>query len=163
MQTEPFTMENLTANADLFMSLVPAYKIESESANLIFKGVNTASQAVSKGIGQVVTKGTVIKESSLNSLPQNAQAMYTKYSANGWKGNVSGQTPGTAAGAKYFNKNGTLPPVDSAGNPITYKEFDVNNKLPNQTRDKERFVVGSNGSVYYTNDHYIDFTKIKLK
>jgi guanyl-specific ribonuclease Sa len=87
--------------------------------------------------------------------------MYNKYNENGWKGSVPGQTPGTAAGSKYLNKDGKLPTVDSAGNPITYKEFDVNNKLPNQSRDAERFVVGSDGSVYYTDDHYATFTKIK--
>lgn len=104
--------------------------------------------------------GNAIKEGSLDSLPDNAQNMYNKYDKSGWKGSVSGQTPGTAAGSKYLNKDGLLPKVDADGNAITYKEFDVNNKLPDSTRDAQRFVKGSDGSVYYTDDHYKTFTKI---
>jgi guanyl-specific ribonuclease Sa len=87
--------------------------------------------------------------------------MYKKYEENGWNGSVSGQTLGTAAGSKYANRDGKLPTTDSSGNPITYKEFDVNNKFPNQSRDAQRFVKGSDGSVYYTDDHYTTFIKIK--
>jgi len=112
-----------------------------------------------KNTGKSVNQA--VKNGSINSLPNNAKAMYSKYEKNGWQGSVSGQTQGTAAGSKYFNKDGKLPTVDGAGNPVTYKEFDINNKLPNQPRDAERFVRGSDGSVYYTNDHYISFTKIK--
>jgi len=28
-------------------------------------------------------------------------------------------------------------------------------------KDGERFVVGSNGSIYYTDDHYFSFIKLK--
>ena len=87
--------------------------------------------------------------------------MFNKYNKNGWNGNVSGQTKGTAAGSKYANINGKLPKVDSLGNPITYKEVDINNKLPDTGRDAERFVRGSDGSTYYTNSHYDTFTQIK--
>jgi hypothetical protein len=97
---------------------------------------------------------SAIEECTLDDLPDNAFEMYKKYDQHGWQGNVSGQTPGTAAGRKYDNLNNFLPSVDSAGNPITYQEFDVNNKLPNATRDSERFVRGSDGSVYYTDTHY---------
>ena len=36
------------------------------------------------------------------------------------------------------------------------KEFDVNSRIPDSRRDKERFVVGSDGSIYYTDSHYGD-------
>lgn len=87
--------------------------------------------------------------------------MYKKYEANGWSGNVPEQTPGTAADSKYRNRDGKLPSEDSSGKGISYKEFDVNNKLPNQTRDAERFVVGDDGSVYYTTNHYKTFNQIQ--
>ncbi|MBP2000771.1 RHS repeat-associated protein [Paenibacillus shirakamiensis] len=96
----------------------------------------------------------------ITDLPTNAQDIYKKYEKNGWQGNVSGQTEGTAAGSKYNNKDGKLPVTDSAGNPINYKEYDVNNKLPNEARDAQRFVRGTDGSIYYTNDHYANFTKV---
>lgn len=51
-----------------------------------------------------------------------------------------------------------LDKVDDAGNPITYREFDVYNVKP---RDSNRFVVGSDGKVYFTSDHYKSFTLIE--
>lgn len=54
----------------------------------------------------------------------------------------------------FFNKSGALPSTDAAGNLITYREFDVNNYVPGQNRGVERFVVGSDGSIYYTDSHY---------
>lgn len=46
-----------------------------------------------------------------------------------------------------------LPTVDSYGNSITYREFDVNNFNGIQ-RDGERIIVGSDGSIWYTDSHY---------
>lgn len=71
----------------------------------------------------------------------------------GWKGNVSGQTVGTKAGRGWDNGKEQLPTTDDSGKSIIYIEFDVNNKAGN-ARDSERFVVGSDGSVYYTDSHY---------
>ena len=107
----------------------------------------------SKGTGSII-QGTP------DSLPPNAKSAYDKYEAHGWKGNVPGQAPGTNAGGLWKNKFGELPRYDSLGNPITYREFDVNNRLPGAARDVERFIYGSDGSIYYTNDHYITFTTI---
>ena len=103
----------------------------------------------------------VIKKGNLDDLPDNALEMFGKYDKAGWQGTVPGQTPGTAAGSKYLNKDGKLPTMDNAGNSMTYKEFDVNNKLPNANRDAQRFLKGSDGSIYYTDDHYSTFIKIK--
>ncbi|KAA3403424.1 hypothetical protein F1904_12410 [Akkermansia muciniphila] len=65
------------------------------------------------------------------------------------------------AGKDYQNSDEKLPRTDSTGKEITYREFDVNNYNPGQSRDGERFVVGSDGSKYYTDDHYESFTQIK--
>ncbi len=102
-----------------------------------------------------------IQKGNLDDLPDNALEMFRKYDKAGWKGTVPGQTPGTAAGSKYLNRDGKLPTMDNTGSPITYKEFDVNNKLPNANRDEQRFITGSDGSIYYTDDHYSTFIKIK--
>lgn len=96
----------------------------------------------------------------MNDLPDNVQDTFSKYEKNGWNGNFNGQTPGTNAGRTFKNSDNKLPSVDSKGNPITYREFDVNNKIAGQARDAERFVRGSNGSVYYTNNHYQTFIKL---
>ena len=102
-----------------------------------------------------------IKDINYNDLPPDAQDAYNKYNQNGWQGNVSGQTPGTKAGKIYENDNGFLPSADASGNPITYREFDVHNFDPLVgSRDAYRFVIGSDGSIYYTNDHYLTFFRI---
>lgn len=44
---------------------------------------------------------------------------------------------------------------------ITYKEYDVNPYVKGQNRGTERIVIGDDGSVWYTNDHYKTFTKIE--
>jgi guanyl-specific ribonuclease Sa len=104
--------------------------------------------------------GSKIKSGSVGELPDNAKSSYDSYNKSGWKGNYSGQTPGTAAGRAWDNEFEDLPTKTSSGNSITYKEFDVNSKVPGAGRDVERFLYGSDGSVYYTSDHYITFTKI---
>ncbi len=53
-----------------------------------------------------------------------------------------------------------LPKTDSDGNPITYKEYDVDPYTPGVNRGKERVVIGG-GSSYYTDDHYKTFKPIK--
>ncbi len=89
----------------------------------------------------------------LDNLPQNVQDSFRKYDKAGWKGNVSGQAPGTNAGRKWRNNKAQLPQYDVNGNPITYREFDVNDYNGVQ-RDGERFIVGDDGSVWYSDSHY---------
>ncbi len=100
--------------------------------------------------------GKAIPKKLFSKLPNYVKDAYSKYNTNGWNGNYAGQTAGTKAGGTYKNLDGPLPNVDAKGTPITYKEFDVNNKLPDASRDAERFVVGSDGSIYYTDSHYGD-------
>ncbi|ECB9822653.1 ribonuclease domain-containing protein [Enterococcus termitis] len=54
-----------------------------------------------------------------------------------------------------------LPEKSSSGAKIEYKEFDVSYDLAAGNRGTERFVHGSDGSVYYTNDRYKTFVKVK--
>ena len=97
---------------------------------------------------------------TVNDLPVNARDIFNKQNEAGWKGNVAGQTEGTKAGGIYRNIDKLLPTIDSKGNPITYREFDINNKIPGVRRGGERFVVGSDGSVFFTNEHYRSFYRI---
>lgn len=97
---------------------------------------------------------------NISGFPENVRTSYGKYQDSGWKGNYNGQTPGTKAGRKFENNPPKLPVKDENGNKLSYREFDVNNKLPGQTRDSERFVVDNNGRVYYSSDHYNTFIEI---
>ena len=79
---------------------------------------------------------------------------------------TTGKPPAGTPGGTTFKNSGQgggqmLPPTDGNGNPITYREWDVNPKPAVGNRDAERIVTGSDGSAYYTSDHYQTFTKIK--
>ena len=93
---------------------------------------------------------------SIDDLPNNVQDAYNNYERTNWQGNYNGQTSGTRAGGKYSNSNNALPQYDSSGNPISYREFDVNNKIAGQARDAQRFIIGSDGLIYFTDSHYGD-------
>lgn len=64
-------------------------------------------------------------------------------------------------GGSVFKNLGTpegrLPSVDETGNPISYREWDVNPYVKGVDRGPERLVTGSEGSAYYTGDHYGSF------
>ncbi|NMB44188.1 MAG: hypothetical protein GX995_08685, partial [Clostridiales bacterium] len=42
-----------------------------------------------------------------------------------------------------------------------YREYDVNPYVKGQNRGAERVVIGNDGSVWYTNDHYKTFIQIE--
>lgn len=44
---------------------------------------------------------------------------------------------------------------------INYKEYDINPYIKGQNRGLERIVIGDDGSVWYTDNHYHTFTKIE--
>ncbi|OKY52980.1 hypothetical protein BSR42_09860, partial [Megasphaera cerevisiae] len=126
---------------------------QTQFVNKLLNKIQTAIAGTSKKFPTI----------SINSLPPNAQNMYAKYSEHGWKGNLPGQAPGTKAGGTFANTvkgEHPLPVYDKTGDKITYKEFDINNKTA-AGRDAERFIVGSDGSVYYTKNHYTNFERIQ--
>ena len=106
---------------------------------------------------------TEIPTKDISDMPENVQHSYEQYESAGWPNvpKLPEQTLGTHASGTWQNRNGDLPRTTSDGTPITYREHDVNNKNPGSTRDAQRFVTGSDGSVYYTDDHYSTFTKLK--
>ncbi|GAB7142087.1 hypothetical protein LRC484719_06730 [Mycobacterium riyadhense] len=91
--------------------------------------------------------------------PQNVQDTLNEVDAGKWPG--AANAPGTKGGSTFNNTEQLLPARDASGNPITYKEWDVNPKVPNQDRDLERIITGSDGSAWYTTDHYRTFHRIR--
>lgn len=73
---------------------------------------------------------------------------------SGYKGGGSFPNDGRGGGQ-------VLPKADSNGNPINYKEYDVNPYQKGVNRGSERVVIGSDSKAYYTNDHYKTFTQIQ--
>jgi guanyl-specific ribonuclease Sa len=119
-----------------------------------FEGGSAYTSDIIEAMKKVARILSKIPFYDLKKLPQNVQAAFQRYDAHGWKGTPPGQSRNINAGGNYYNKDNYLPQVDKSGNPITYREFDVNTKDPVTGRDVERFVVGSDGSVYYTDSHY---------
>lgn len=73
-----------------------------------------------------------------------------------------GQAPeGYEGGRTFLNAEKLLPQKDDQGKRIKYREWDVNPHKPGVNRGPERLVTGSNGSAYYTDDHYKTFKKIR--
>jgi guanyl-specific ribonuclease Sa len=54
-----------------------------------------------------------------------------------------------------------LPHTDAQGATIQYREWDVHRKVPGRNRGAERLVTGSDGSAYYTPNHYQTFIRIR--
>lgn len=68
---------------------------------------------------------------------------------------------GYEGGRTFGNFERRLPQTDDKGRRIKYREWDVNPLKPGVNRGAERLVTGSDGSAYYTDDHYSSFKKIR--
>lgn len=63
--------------------------------------------------------------------------------------------PGYKGGRSFQNYDNILPKG------ISYKEYDIYPYIEGQNRGAERLVLGSDGSAWYTCDHYKTFSRIK--
>ena len=77
----------------------------------------------------------------------------------------TGAPPQGYKGGRIWENDGrkgsqVLPRTDQGGNPITYREYDINPHQPGVGRGVERIVIGSDGRAYYTPDHYRTFNEI---
>lgn len=68
---------------------------------------------------------------------------------------------GYEGGRTFGNFERRLPTTDTKGRRMKYREWDVNPLRPGVNRGAERLVTGSDGSAYYTDDHYATFKKIR--
>ncbi|NNH72012.1 ribonuclease [Nocardia uniformis] len=92
-------------------------------------------------------------------IPDRAYQTLVEIDAGRWPD--SADAPGTRGGDTYFNRSRALPAKDATGKTIAYQEWDVNPKRRGQGRDAERIVTGSDGSAWYTGDHYDTFTRMR--
>ena len=96
---------------------------------------------------------------STGSVPAAATATLQKIDDGSWP--ASANAPGTRGGTTWRNQGGDLPRTSSSGKSISYKEWDVNPKQRGRSRDAQRIVTGSDGSAWYTGDHYKTFTRMR--
>lgn len=92
-------------------------------------------------------------------VPEHAYRTLAEIDAGRWPD--SADAPGTKGGDRFRNREGQLPGTDDAGSRVTYREWDVNPKQRDSSRDAERIVTGSDGSAWYTEDHYETFTRMR--
>ncbi|EUA03667.1 ribonuclease family protein [Mycobacterium kansasii 824] len=96
-------------------------------------------------------------------VPQNVQSTLNQIDSGRWP--QAANAPGTKGGSVFRNVTPDgqhpLPTTDASGEPITYQAWDVNPRVPDQDRDDERIVTGSDGSAWYTTDHYGTFHRIR--
>ncbi|MEV0360321.1 ribonuclease domain-containing protein [Nocardia sp. NPDC050697] len=92
-------------------------------------------------------------------IPARAYETLKEIDAGRWPD--SADAPGTKGGDRWQNREGTLPRTGTDGKPVTYQEWDVNPKQRNRNRDAERIVTGSDGTAWYTGDHYATFTRMR--
>lgn len=67
---------------------------------------------------------------------------------------------GYVGGRTFYNREKHLPVKDTYNHKILYREWDVHPKKTGTNRGAERLVTGSDGTAYYTSDHYQTFTKL---
>lgn len=89
-----------------------------------------------------------------NKIPQYVEDTISQIKSN--KGNL----PDGFKGGKLY-KNKPLNGEELLPNGITYKEYDVHPYQKGVPRGTERIVIGNDGSIWYTRDHYQTFIKIK--
>lgn len=92
-------------------------------------------------------------------IPPKAYDTLAEIDNGGWPD--SANAPGTKGGLTWQNRGGDLPRESPSGDRITYQEWDVNPKPRGQGRDAERIVTGSDGSAWYTGDHYTSFIRMR--
>jgi ribonuclease T1 len=68
---------------------------------------------------------------------------------------------GFEGGRAFHNAEHALPARDASGQPIAYHEWDVNPKHEGVNRGAERLITGSDGTAWYTADHYRTFRKVR--
>ena len=102
-----------------------------------------------------------IEKLDVSDLPEHVQTSLENYEKNGWDTYQSLPGERTRYNSEWHNRDHDLPDTDTNGNRITYHEHDVNKCQNGHRRDAERFVTGSDNSVYYTNDHYNSFKRIR--
>ena len=134
---------------------IKAMKSEGSSSN--------SEEIINEDLGEINEEQQI--KDNFDRLTDKEKEVFGKYEKNGWIGQYGKNGP-TNAGAKFENdgrfRGDILSRKDANGNDIIYKEFDINKKDPvTNFRDNKRFVRGSDGSIYYTDDHYITFRRIK--
>lgn len=67
---------------------------------------------------------------------------------------------GYVGGREFQNRENRLPEKSPSGRVVRYREWDVHPKTAGKNRGAERLITGSDGSAWFTDDHYKTFKNI---
>ena len=120
----------------------------------------TAGQRPVRGPSQLqVVSGNCVAAETASSIPEESQLVMRGIQRDGVV--VESGVHGPSVPEEFLNdgRNGgsLLPRVDGSGNPITYREWGTVPRAGNPKPGGERIVSGSDGSFYYSPDHYQNF------
>jgi guanyl-specific ribonuclease Sa len=159
--TEAFKKKNL-AELNALQNSPAARAVVTTNISFALQGLqqtvqSSANQAVEAAQGGS-NETTPAIPSANPAVPANVLTMLSYISATG-DAVFGGQ------GGGDFRNDGrgggqVLPQTTPQGSPIQYREWDVN-PAPTGKRDAERVITGTDGSAYYTSDHYTSLIKIK--
>lgn len=114
---------------------------------------NTKEASAAVGAKKKRQPSMEVIELDFESLPDHVQRSYTEWTGGTQKDpqklKFIGRNDGVRGNIEWRNDYDQLPSEGS----ITYREYDVKISKPG-SRDAEKFVVGSDGTVYYTHTHY---------
>jgi len=112
-----------------------------------------AVDAAAAGETDVAANG--VAEVAFGPAPSNVLTTLERVQAKG------SPLPGYKGGTAFENDgrlgSQVLPRTTSGGDPIAYREWDIYPNVKGVDRGPERIVTGSDGSAYYTGDHYVSF------
>lgn len=124
----------------------------------IVRYYQTQPRVLNNSYGEQIDEHSSTSHSSFNA-PTNAIPDYVLNTLNYIKTNQS--APEGYVGGRYFhNREKQLPLKTQGGEWIRYQEWDVHPQKSGTNRGPERLVTGSDGSAWYTNNHYRSFSLI---
>jgi len=120
---------------------------------------SSPSSGVTPAAGAASTRAVASPRSGDTGVRAKAQAVLDVVDA-------TGRPPKGYVGGRQFLNDGrggtaALPRRDAAGRALTYHEYDVNPYRQGVDRGPERLVVGSDGSAFWTADHYDTWQRLR--
>jgi len=129
----------------------------SVSATGSAPATTTAAKTTTAKATTTRASATTTAAQQASAVPQAAWATLAAIDAGRWP---PADAPGTEGGRTFGNHEGRLP-ATNGGQRVRYQEWDVNRKQSGRGRDAERIVTGSDGSAWYTDDHYETFARMR--
>ena len=153
MDYRPTTL--MSKAVDILLAGVPVGWILTRGLRLLIE-----AKAAAAATKTAVSAGTKV-DNAVSAIPSESADVIRSIQSSGVISQSGVRGP---AVPKTFANDGRsggqlLPLVDGAGNSITYREWGTVPNAGNLTPGGERIVTGSDGSIYYSPDHYQTFVR----